>query len=53
MHVIPAGFALVPQNYHPPQNIPVPTGYALVPAGYALVPQAQDLPPDYYQARQM
>ena len=43
---IPAGFALVPQNYQPPQNIQVP-------AGYALVPQAQDLPPDYDQARQM
>ena len=46
MHVIPAGFALVPQNYPPPQNIQVP-------AGYSLVPQAQDLPPDYDQARQM
>ena len=43
MHVIPAGFALVPQNYHPPQNIPVPAGYALVPAGYALVSQTLNM----------
>ena len=38
---VPAGYALVPENYQP------------IPAGYALVPQSQDLPPDYDQASKM
>ena len=46
---IPAGFALVPENYQPPQEYQVPAGYALVPQ----VPQAQDSPPAYEEAKNM
>lgn len=43
---VPAGYALVPENYQPPQEFQVPPGYALV-------PQQQDLPPDYNTASKM
>merc|ERR1711874_270588 len=43
---VPAGYALVPENYQPPQQFQVPPGYALV-------PQTQDLPPDYSTASKM
>jgi len=45
---VPAGYALVPQNYQPPQEFQVPPGYALVPQA-----QQQDLPPDYHTASKM
>ena len=43
---VPAGYALVPENYQPPQEFQVPPGYALV-------LQNQDLPPDYDTASKM